>query len=62
LALKNPHLKYTDLRNHGYVILSLSATETVAEWYFVDKLNAPSDKEVLGKKYVVENGKAVITP
>jgi len=26
----------------------------------VDKLNAPSDKEVLGKKYVVENGKAVL--
>ncbi|MFK7979466.1 MAG: alkaline phosphatase [Saprospiraceae bacterium] len=60
LSTKNPHLKYTDLRNHGYVILSLSQAETVAEWYYVDKLNAPSDKEVLGKKYVVKNGEAVL--
>ena len=56
LTAKNPHLKYTDLRNHGYVVLSLTEAETVAEWYYVDKLNAPSDKEVLGKKYVVKNG------
>ena len=56
LSLKNPHLKYTDLKNHGYVILSLSEAETAAEWYYVDKLNAPSDKEVLGKRYVVKNG------
>ncbi len=56
LSAKNPHLKYTDLRNHGYVVLSLTEAETMVEWYYVDKLNAPSDKEVLGKKYVVKNG------
>ncbi len=60
LGVKNPHLKYTDLKNHGYVILSLTEAETIAEWYYVDKLNAPSDKEVLGKKYVVKNGEAIL--
>ena len=56
LTTTNPHLKYTDLRNHGYLILSMTPEEAVAEWYYVDKLNAPSDKEMLGKKYVVKNG------
>lgn len=56
LTTINPHLKYTDLRNHGYLILSMTAEEAVAEWYYVDKLNAPSDKEMLGKKYVVKSG------
>ena len=34
----------------------MSQEEAVAEWYYVDKLNAPSDKEMLGKKYVVKRG------
>jgi len=56
LAAKNPHLKYSDLRNHGYLILNLTQDAATAEWYYVDKLNAPSDKEMLGKKYVVQKG------
>ena len=58
LKARNPHLKYTDLRNHGYVVLSLTEAKMIAEWYYVDKLNAPSDKEMLGKRYAVKNGKA----
>lgn len=61
ITAKNPHLKYADLRNHGYLILNLSKAEAVAEWYYVDKLNAPSDKERLGKRYVVKNGKNQLT-
>lgn len=61
LKAKNPHLKYADLRNHGYTILSLSEAEAVAEWYYVDKLNAPSDKERLAKRYVVKNGANQLT-
>jgi len=57
IKTKNPHLKYTDLRNHGYVVLNLTEAAMIAEWYYVDRLNAPSDKEMLGKKYVVKNGK-----
>lgn len=60
LSAKNPHLKYTDLRNHGYVVLSLTEKEAVAEWYYVDKLNEPSDKERLGKKYVIKSGKPTL--
>ncbi len=56
LTTINPHLKYTDLRNHGYLILSMTKEEAIAEWYYVDKLNAPSDIEMLGKKYVVKRG------
>ena len=53
---KNPHLKFTNLRDHGYLILSLYSTEAIAEWYYVDKLDQPSEKEYLGKRYVIKNG------
>lgn len=56
LMAKNTHLKYTDLRSHGYVILDLNETQAVAEWYFVDKLNEPSDKEMMAKRYVIKSG------
>ena len=56
LMAKNPHMKFTDLRNHGYLILNLTDAETVAEWYYVDKLNAPSDGIRMGKRYVVSSG------
>ena len=56
LLNENPHLKYVNLRDHGYMVLSLSAEEAVAEWFFVDKINTPSANEKLAKRYVVKNG------
>jgi alkaline phosphatase D len=52
----NPHLKYTNLRDHGYLLLNLTQDNATAEWYFVDKVNMPSDKESLAKQFMVANG------
>ncbi|MEM1122419.1 MAG: alkaline phosphatase D family protein [Bacteroidota bacterium] len=60
IMAQNPHLKYTDLRNHGYLILDLTKDKTTAEWYYVDKLNVPSDGERLGKQYEVKSGVNVL--
>ncbi|MEM1123592.1 MAG: alkaline phosphatase D family protein, partial [Bacteroidota bacterium] len=53
---KNPHLKYTDLRNHGYLLLRLNEAEATAEWHYVDKLNVPSDGVRMDKQYTVSSG------
>ena len=34
----NPHLKFTNSRDHGYLILNLSKEKVVANWYYVNTL------------------------
>jgi alkaline phosphatase D len=34
----NPHLKFTNSRDHGYLILNLSNEKVVASWYYVNTL------------------------
>ncbi len=57
---KNPHLKYVNLRDHGYMVLTLNKKEAIAEWFFVDKINAPSKNERIGKKLIVKSGETAL--
>jgi len=52
----NPHLKYTNLRDHGYLLLTLNIREAIAEWYYVDKINSRSNKEIKGMQYLITSG------
>lgn len=52
----NPHLKYSNLRDHGYLVLSLYPDEAKANFYFVETVKKPSDKEELGKSVTVKSG------
>jgi len=52
----NPHLKYTNQRDHGYLLLTLSMDEAKAEWYYVDRVDQISSDEILGKSLIVKNG------
>lgn len=36
----NPHLKWVDLVNRGYVILDISPAKTQADWFFVNDINS----------------------
>jgi alkaline phosphatase D len=56
----NPHLKYTNHRDHGYLLLSLYPQRATAEWYYVDTLLKPDDRESLGKKVEIQKGKAML--
>lgn len=38
----NPHLKYANLRDHGYMLLSLSPERAKATWRFVDRITPDS--------------------
>ena len=48
---RNPHIKYTNQRDHGYLLVTLYPTKTKAEWYFVESLKTKDTKEFLGKRF-----------
>lgn len=48
----NPHLKFVDLRNHGYMLLTMTPLAAKAEWWYVDTIKKPSNKEYLGKLFI----------
>ena len=56
----NPHLKFTNHRDHGYILLSLYPQKAKAEWFYVETLLRPDDGEHLGKKFEVERGRSTL--
>lgn len=52
----NPHLKYSNLRDHGYLLLSLYPDKAKADFYFVETVREPSDEQHLGKTVTVKSG------
>ncbi len=46
----NPHLKYGNARDHGYLLLHTNAERAKAEWWYVSTLRTPDADEQLGKK------------
>lgn len=46
----NPHLRYLDLSNHGYLLLSLTPYDAVAEWRFVESIRQRTSSEFVGEK------------
>lgn len=56
LMKENPHIKYVNDRDHGYLLLTLYPTKSKAEWYYVESLRTPETKESLGKQYMIEKG------
>lgn len=40
LQSENPHLKYVDLKDHGFFILDVNAQRIQADWYFVNTLDS----------------------
>jgi alkaline phosphatase D len=52
----NPHLKYANARDHGYMILSLSQEEAKAHWYYVDDIKNVESGEGLEQTVSVRKG------
>ena len=49
----NPHLKYVNQRDHGYVLLTLSPGKARADWFFVGSILQPDKTETLAKSATV---------
>jgi len=53
----NPHVKYLNARDHGYLLLTLTAKKSKAEWFYVETLRKQGSPEFLGQKLEFEKGK-----
>lgn len=58
----NPHLKYLNNRDHGYMLLTLSPQKSRAEWWFVTAVRLPESAEYLGKSVEVTAGSVKFVP
>ncbi len=46
----NPQLKYTNMRDHGFMVLTLSENEGQATWYYVETVLEPNPNFTVGKE------------
>ena len=56
LLANNPHIKYLNDRDHGYLILTLTSEKARADYYFVETLRQPDNRERLEKTLEVKRG------
>jgi len=56
----NPHVKYVNDRDHGYLLLTLFPNQAKAEWYYVNTLRKPDSGEFLGKSFVITKGSTLL--
>ncbi len=52
----NPHLKYVNLRDHGYLVLTLKPEEARADWYYIETVKRPSSKQALARTFKINAG------
>lgn len=45
LKLQNPHFKYIDLKQKGYMLVDVTGERVQGEWWYVDTIAAPSANE-----------------
>lgn len=56
----NPHLRYVDLNNHGYLLLSLTPEKAQADWYFVKRKDRVDDRvRLCASRHILFNGNKV---
>jgi alkaline phosphatase D len=51
-----PHIKYVNLREHGYLLLDVDAERALGEYWFVDRLLERGGSERLAAAYLSESG------
>ncbi|MEL7003396.1 MAG: alkaline phosphatase D family protein [Bacteroidota bacterium] len=52
----NPHLKYANMRDHGYLLLTLYTEKARADWYIIETSRERNSNEKLDKSASVNSG------
>lgn len=52
----NPHLKFLNNRDHGYLLLTFNPEFVLAEWWYVATVKRRESREYLGKQFGIRNG------
>ncbi|WP_052573910.1 alkaline phosphatase D family protein [Haloferula sp. BvORR071] len=58
----NPHMKFADLDRHGYIILSVTPTQTQADYYYLADVTVPQTTESWGAGWITPAGSHLLTP
>lgn len=56
LLKDNPHIKYLNDRDHGYLLLTLFPDRARAEWYYMETVRKPDTNEYLARQFEVKRG------
>ena len=56
LQQANPHLKFTNMSDHGYLLLKLREGAATAEWRYVETISEKNDAERTGKIITLQSG------
>ena len=58
----NPHFKFIDFNQRGYMLLDVTPQKAVCEWYFVDTVASISNNQVFGAAFEVQQGTNRLQP
>jgi len=50
LPVVNPHMKYTDLKNHGFILMDVTHQRAQAEFYYAANIDAADQSGVESSK------------
>ena len=62
LVREVPHIKWCEFDSHGYVVVDVTPQRVRGEWWFVETVLEPSDRESLGTAWEVHRGDARLIP
>ncbi|MGH9085882.1 MAG: alkaline phosphatase D family protein [Acidimicrobiales bacterium] len=58
----NPHVKFVDFDEHGYLVLDLTPERAQADWFYVDTVLEPSNVERHGGSWMAATGANRLRP
>jgi alkaline phosphatase D len=58
----NPHFKYIDLNQRGYMLLDVTPRRAVCEWWYVDTVASVSNIQTFGVAFEVQHGGNCLQP
>ncbi|MCS7188962.1 MAG: alkaline phosphatase D family protein [Bacteroidia bacterium] len=56
ISQANPHVKYVNLTQHGYLVLDVTDQQVQGDWYFVNTITQPQSGETQGESWYVRRG------
>lgn len=61
LRSQNPHFKYIDLNKRGYMLLDVTHERVACEWWHLETVAVPDDRQTLARTFQVADGAAHLT-
>jgi len=62
LLVINPHFKYIDFNQRGYMVMDITPQRVVGEWWYVDTVASISNVQTFGTAFETQNGSNRLQP